>query len=159
MSTAMVEIADTTTAMGDPPDHGTTTTTDTRKKSSLNSNMGKGIFLVSVTTMFSLAAVSRTFKSSSGPDSVDSKLYAEAVQLGKKAFMRATMYNAVGFGLLGVAVFAATGARSLGELGHKLRGSLPSKDGEFVHKFDDWPTKKMVRRRTKDEMDENDDGW
>lgn len=66
---------------------------------------------------------------------------SEGARLAMKALGYATLINISGFGLVTFGVCKVMGVNGPKEFGLKMKEIFPAKDGEFVHKFDNWPTK------------------
>ena len=70
---------------------------------------------------------------------------SEGARLALKAFGIGTLINVGAFGVVTFTVCKVMGVSGPKEFGSKMKEILPEKDGEFVHKFDDWPTKLPVK--------------
>ncbi|XP_066916879.1 transmembrane protein 242-like [Clytia hemisphaerica] len=105
-----------------------------------------GAFLFYVTLISGLAGFGLTVARArkSAPKDVNN-LNAEGTRLALRALGYGTAISVTGCGLLMFGVAKALGVSSAKEFGLKMKGVMPSKDGEFVHKFDNWPTKMELK--------------
>ncbi|XP_012565684.1 transmembrane protein 242 isoform X1 [Hydra vulgaris] len=114
-------------------------------KTDLSKNVLSASFLlyVSAAAMFAGFGLTLARARKSSPKSFDSN--SDGTKLAFKALGYGSLISVSACGLLVVFVAKAFGVKNSQEFGAKMKTIFPSKDGEFVRKFDNWPTKFPVK--------------
>ena len=112
------------------------------KKATDNKFGRKAGFLIYVSSVSVIAGFGLALARSRKSNPNDFKnVNNEGSKLAMKALGYGTLLSITGCGLLTIIVCKMLGVTGPKEFGLKMKDILPSKDGEFVHKFDNWPTK------------------